>query len=417
MLFNGNLTMESTASPLPTMASTNNLPQTMRSLAVRQYSKPSGYEVLQLPIPIISRPGDILIRVHAASIQTGDTQITAGMSRLFAPLQSASSHPNHPHHPPQLTPPPSFPAKLSGSGSGIVVALGTAVSAFQIGDAVYGLTYKHGEFPPRAPGFASEFVVVPADTMLPKPPHVSFEDAAALAGSVVTSYQVVRRYFELTGQPTDGSATLEGKTVFLQAALGGSGSVAAQVVKNVYGAKRVVATVSTEKVAMVGALLPGVVDQVIDYKTEDVVEAVGRGAVDFVFNTQRDVVKTFALANPETGAVLSIASVPGKKTLRSFLGTSKVPFQWLLFLVSRLAYVWYDWNLRGTKIRHDFVSGDMGDREAIERAGEWVAAGKVKAIATVVDLDDLQAVRAECQKVADGKGGVGKLVIRVLPSS
>lgn len=399
------------------MASANNLPQTMRSLAVRQYSKPSGYEVLQLPIPTISRPGDILIRVHAASIQTGDTQIAAGMSRIFAPLQSVSL-PSQPSPPPSPTNPPgSFPAKLSGSGSGTIIALGTAVSTFQIGDAVYGLTYKHGEFPPRAPGFASEFVVVPADTMLPKPAHVSFEDAAALAGSVVTAYQVVRRYFELTGQPTDGSATLEGKTVFLQAALGGSGSVAAQVVKNVYGAGRVVATVSTGKVGAVGGLLPGVVDRVIDYKTENVVEVVGRGTVDFVFNTQRDVVKTFVLAKPETGAVLSIASVPGKKTLRSMLGTGKVPFQWLLFLVSRLAYVWYDWNLRGTNIKHDFVSGDPGDREALEKAGEWVAAGKVKAIPTVVDLDDLQAVRAECQKVADGKGGVGKLVIRVLPSS
>lgn len=253
--------------------------------------------------------------------------------------------------------------------------------------------------------------------MLPKPPHVSFEDAAALAGSVVTAYQVVRRYFELTGQPTDGSATLEGKTVFLQAALGGSGSVVAQVVRNVYGAGRVVATVSTGKVEMVGGLLPGVVDRVVDYEREDVVEVVGRGTVDFVFNTQWGVVKTFALAKPETGVVVSIASVPGEKMIRSMLGTKKVPFQWLLFLVSRLAYVWYDWNLRGTNIKHDFVSGNPGDREALETAGEWVAAGKVKAVTTVVDLDDLQAVRAACQKVADGKGGVGKLVIRVLPSS
>ncbi|KAK1827342.1 chaperonin 10-like protein [Podospora conica] len=344
---------------------TTKLPTTMRSLAVRQYCSPSGYEVLQLPVPTIQRPGDILIRVHAASIQTGDTQLTAGMSRLFAPLQ--------------------FPAKISGSGSGIVVAVGAA-----------GF------------GFASEFVVVPADTMLPKPANLGFEDAAALAGSAVTAYQVVRRFFELTGQPTDGSATLEGKTV---------GSVAAQVVRNVYGAGRVVTTVSTGKVEMVGELLPGVVDRVVDYKTEDVVAAVGRGTVDFVLNTQWEVVKVFALAKPETGAVVSIASMPSEETLRSLLGASKVPFRWLMFLVSRLAYLWYDWNLRGTNIKHDFVSGNPGDREALEKSGEWIAAGKVKAITTVVDLGDLQAIRAECQKVADGKGGVGKLVIRIAEAS
>jgi hypothetical protein len=85
----GHLAMESTAPRTATMASTK-IPHTMRSLAVRQYSKPSGYEVLQLPVPTIERPGDILIRVHAASIQTGDTQVAAGMSRLFAPLQSVS---------------------------------------------------------------------------------------------------------------------------------------------------------------------------------------------------------------------------------------------------------------------------------------------------------------------------------------
>ena len=289
------------------------------------------------------------------------------------------------------------------------------MTSFKVGDAVYGLTFKHGEFPPVAPGFASEFVVAPSDTMILKPPSLTFEDAAALAGSTVTSYQVVRRFFELTGQPTDGSATLEGKTVFLQAALGGSGSVAAQVFKNVYGASKIITTVSTAKVPLVERLLPGVVDKVIDYKKQDVAQEVGK--VDFVFNTQWELTKSFSLAK-SGGVVLSIASVPGEETVRSMLGTQKVRFQSLLFLVSRLAFWWYNWKLRGTNIKHDFVSGNMGDREALERSGEWVAAGKVKAITTVVDFPDLDAIRAECQKVADGKGGVGKLVIRVIsPSS
>lgn len=59
------------------------VPSTMRSLAVRKYGKPADYEVMQLPVPAITKPGQVLMRVHAAGIATGDTQFAAGMAKYF----------------------------------------------------------------------------------------------------------------------------------------------------------------------------------------------------------------------------------------------------------------------------------------------------------------------------------------------
>lgn len=75
---------------------------------------------------------------------------------------------------------------------------------------------------------------------------------------------------------------------------------------------------------------------------------------------------------------------------------------------------WYDWKLRGTNVQQDFVSGNPGDREDLEAFGEWVSSGKIKSVMTVVSIDDIEAVRRECEKVSTGKGGFGKLVIKLV---
>ena len=72
------------------MADSNpvSLPPTMRSLVAPRYCKPDEYEVIELPTPKADDlNGDgVLIRVHAAAMQTGDTQIAAGMARLFGAM-------------------------------------------------------------------------------------------------------------------------------------------------------------------------------------------------------------------------------------------------------------------------------------------------------------------------------------------
>ena len=188
--------------------------------------------------------------------------------------------------------------------------------------------------------------------------------------------------------------------------------MAVQVAKHIYGAEKVVSSVSTPKISLVPDLLPpGTVDQLIDYQTQDIVRTLGPGTVDCVFNTQMSgYTALFPLAKPNTGGIVSIASLPSAASAQNMMGSHKtLPF-WLRWIL-QLAYVWYNWNLRGTNVRQDFVSGNPAAREDAELEGEYIAQGKIVAVKTVVNLEDIDELRRRAQMVATGKGGVGCLVI------
>ena len=57
----------------------------MRSLATKQYGKPEGYEILDLPKPEAKDPDDVLIKVHAASINPVDIHVATGFAKSVVP--------------------------------------------------------------------------------------------------------------------------------------------------------------------------------------------------------------------------------------------------------------------------------------------------------------------------------------------
>ena len=296
--------------------------------------------------------------------------------------------------------------QLGSQGAGVVVAVGSGVKSLRVGDAVYGMHHQHPLFPLRPPGFCSEYAVTHASSLCLKPPGLSFDDAAGLAGHTLTAYQALK-----LAMAAAGVDSLEGKTVFMTAALSATGAAGAQMIKHGFGAARLISTVSTPKLPLVEQYLPCVVDQVVDYTTQDVVRAVGRGTVDFVYNTQWDLVGTFPLLKPATGVVVSIASIPPPHVVKSLMGS--VAPRWMLWLLGAAQY-WYAWKLRGTDVKLVFQSGDAGKREDVERTGEMIAQGKIKAVSTVVPLEDIAEVRRRCEMVATGKGGLGALVIKIV---
>jgi NADPH:quinone reductase-like Zn-dependent oxidoreductase len=302
-----------------------------------------------------------------------------------------------------------LPVKLGIQGGGVVVAVGSGVKDLRPGDEVYGMHAAHPIIPWRAVGYCSEYVVTKERFLLRKPSHLSIEEAVSLLASTVTAYQGIRLGMSL--MPGSGSDKLEGKTVFVPAALGSTGFVALQMLKKVYGAGKVISTVSTPKVPLVEKLMPGIVDQVIDYKTQDVVKEVGRGKVDFIYNTMWNLNSLYPLLNPKTGVVLAIAgAVPKSEVLRSVFGDT-LPL-WLAWSCD-LTQLYYKWKFWGTNIKQEFVSGNPGVREDVEAAGEIIASGRLKGIMTVVNFSDLEAVRRECGKIESMKGAVGKLIIRM----
>ncbi|KAK1494838.1 UMTA methyltransferase [Colletotrichum tamarilloi] len=346
------------------------LPQTMRSLVAPKHGSPVGWEVAEVPVPTITSPTDVIIRVKAGAVMKGDCQRSQG-----SPIVALRKE--------------SFPIKIGCEGSGIVVAVGADVKTLKVGDAVYGLCFTRPAFSIPDPGFCSEYAVGPERLFLPKPPHMSFEEAASLLGYTVTAYQTIRRGLAIAGQET-----LEGKTVFIPGALSGGGFSAIQVAKNVFGARKIISTVSTSKMSLVEQHLPGMVDELIDYTTTDVGSVIPKGSVDFMYNTQWNTMGPgIPLLNPKTGILMSIASIPPPTLTKELLGPALVPF-WVVWVL-HLAQLWYSFLLRGTNIKHEFVSGNPENREDLEKAGELIATGKVKGVFRVVDLADFKSVKEE----------------------
>lgn len=301
-----------------------------------------------------------------------------------------------------------YPAPIGLEGSGVVVAVGSAVKNFKVGDEVYGAYIEKPIFRKLPAGFAAEYALAEEQYLLPKPSHLSWEEAASMTSVVVTSYQAWRQ-----GLKRMGVESLEGKTVYIPAGLSSTGSMAAQVAKNVLGAKKIITTVSTPKLEQVERYMPGIFDQVIDYKTQRPRDQVPRGSVDIMYNTQwNSMDEGIPMINPKTGVLISIASVPSKEVLRVIFGPDRFP--WWMGVLLDLAGLLYKWKLRGTNIPHEFVSGGVEIREDLEAAGEIVALGKVTSVMRVAELGDLEAVRKGCEEVYTGKGGIGKLVVKIV---
>lgn len=302
---------------------------------------------------------------------------------------------------------------LGRAGSGIVAAVGTGVQSLRVGDAVYGMGLKRPMakyFANGAGGWCAEYAVTTADLLLIKPPQLSFEEAASGLSNLVTAIQSTRACMDLSPEAFS-NRTLEGKTVLVTAGLGASTSIAAQYAKNVMGARKIITTVSTAKVPLLDELLPGTFDQVIDYHTQNLVSEVGKGKVDFLYNSRFDVMSYLPVMKQD-GVMAPILGLPTPELFEEMMGKGVVPF-WVKWILS-LAQWYYRWKLSGTNIKMQFVSGNVGIREDLEKAGEILATGKVKTIHTIVSFDDLDAIKTGCEQARTLHGKLGQLVVKIV---
>lgn len=183
----------------------------------------------QLQLIEIDKPtplaNEVLIKVKALSINPVDVKTRLGKS-FYADFKQ-----NH------------NPIILGWDVSGIVESIGTAVTEFKVGDAVFGMI----NFPGYGKAYA-EYVTAPANHLAKKPENISHEEAAAATLAVLTAYQVLKRHVK----PND--------KILIHAAAGGVGHFAIQIAK-ILGA-HVTGTASaknTDFVKSIGA------DAVIDY--------------------------------------------------------------------------------------------------------------------------------------------------------
>ena len=184
----------------------------------------------------IPTPGDeeVLVRVHATSVNTPDCIATLGVPyvlRLAAGLRA-----------------PVSPVRGSDV-AGVVEAVGAHVTGFAPGDAVFGSVWT-GSFKRGAPGTFCEYTVVPAAQLAHKPAKLSFEEAAGAVMSGVTALVALR----------DVACVRAGQQVLINGASGGLGTFAVQIARSL-GAV-VTGVCSTRNVELVRSLGAS---HVIDY--------------------------------------------------------------------------------------------------------------------------------------------------------
>jgi NADPH:quinone reductase-like Zn-dependent oxidoreductase len=236
------------------------------------------------------------------------------------------------------------------------------------------------------------------------PEGLSFEEAASLPG---VAHTVICTLLRAENEVPGG---LKGKTVFVVGGLGGCGSLALMLLKSVYGAGKVITTVSTKKVGLVKDMLgEGVVDQVIDYTKQDVVKEIGVGTVDFMFDTAMMCFPYIAVLKPNSGLVLSITGKSGETIKKDMPDTP-----WLLVKLMDAHDSMQKWRAWRYGVKYDHVWNECDNMGHAEQITKWAEEGKLKAvIGRTAKLSDLETVRAMYEVVAQRKGSVGKYVITI----
>ncbi|SFH54613.1 NADPH:quinone reductase [Palleronia marisminoris] len=221
----------------------------MQALTLPRFGGPDAFTLSDLEMPSPGS-GEVLVRVHATSINPLDYQVRRGDYADLVPLPAITGH----------------------DVSGVVEAVGTGVSAFRPGDAVWYTPQIFG-----GPGSYAEYHVASEAIVGHKPAGLTHLEAASLSlvGGTVWEALIGRAGLRV------------GESILIHGAAGGVGHIAVQVAKAT-GAF-VIATASDYNADFVGSLGA---DVVIDYRAEDYVAAVNRetagAGVDVVLDTIGD---------------------------------------------------------------------------------------------------------------------------------
>ena len=248
--------------------------KTMRAIVQDEYGTEAA-DVLRLEQ--VDRPtvgdGDVLVRVHAASVHIGDWHVMTGLPYLLRVVGFGLRAPK---------------VRVRGMDvAGTVEAVGTDVTRFKSGDHVYGTC--NGSF--------AEYAATPQETLAPKPANLTFQQAAAIPTSAIAALQALR----------DAGGITSGQQVLLVGASGGVGLFAIQIAKS-FGAE-VTAVCSTAKVDLVRSLGA---DHVIDYTQEDFTQSEQRYDLILDMGGNRSL-KQLRRALRPNGTLVSVGSEQGNR--------------------------------------------------------------------------------------------------------
>ncbi|WP_089603599.1 NADP-dependent oxidoreductase [Acinetobacter piscicola] len=197
----------------------------MKAAYINRYGNIDDVQLDEQSKPLITE-NDVLVKIHAASINPLDLRVLEGEFKAILPVK--------------------FPFILGNDFAGTVVQVGVNVKHFKTGDEVYAKTDQNGAF--------AEYTVVQQSSLALKPQNISMELAASLPLVSLTAWQALVEIAKVQA----------GQKVLIHAGSGGVGSIAIQLAKHL-GAT--VATTTSGKNAQWVKTLGA--DIIIDYKTTD----------------------------------------------------------------------------------------------------------------------------------------------------
>jgi NADPH2:quinone reductase len=221
----------------------------MKAQVIKQFGPPSVFELTEIPKPNL-KPGHVLIKVCATSVNQIDCKIRGGIVTAIVP---------------------DFPAVLHGDVAGIIEAVAEDVKSFKAGDEVFGCA---GGLK-NSGGALAEYMLADARLISKKPKSLSMLKAAALPLVSITAWEALFIKNKLSDK----------NTILIHGGVGGVGHIAVQLAK--YSGAKVFTTVTKNEDFELAKKLGA--DEVINAKEEDVEKYLARltnnNGFDIIFDT------------------------------------------------------------------------------------------------------------------------------------
>jgi NADPH:quinone reductase len=205
----------------------------MKAILMNAPGEPEVLTVADIPIPALTSPCSVLVKLHAAGVNPIDTKVRK--LNMYYPDKLSSI--------------------LGCDGAGVVEAVGSSVTRVRLGDEVFffnnGLGYP--------PGTYAEYTVVQEDYLALKPKNLSMVEAAGIPLALITAWEALVIRGDLK----------EGQSILIHAGAGGVGHIAIQLAHyfDAFVATTISGPAKAEFVRSLGAKLA------IDYRQQDFVEA------------------------------------------------------------------------------------------------------------------------------------------------
>jgi NADPH2:quinone reductase len=332
----------------------------MKAILMTAAGSPDVLQLGELPLPELPSKHHIRIKLAAAGINPLDAKLRT----------KPAYYPN------------SLPAILGCDGAGTIDAIGTNVTRFSVGDAVYFYNGGIGD----DPGCYAEYTTIHEDYCALKPANLNLHESAALPLILITVWEALIERGNLQAN----------QTILIHAAAGGVGHIAVQLARHL-GA-HVAVTVSDDKKAGLAQGLGA--EKIIRYREQDFVQETlawtENKGVDVIFDTVGGEVflRSFNAARIG-GKIISLLSTPISLADAQLARLRNLSLCYELMLTPQVMHL-HDERIRQRKI--------------LEQGAQLVEAGKLGVlIHKILPLKDA----AEAHRLMEQGGVTGKIVLAI----